>query len=43
MSDFLCVAQGVCKRDGNLRKQGEEETEEKGDVGLMLEVSLVLL
>lgn len=29
--------------DSNLRKEGEEETEEKVDVGLSLEVSLLLL
>lgn len=43
LSNFLCLAQEVCSRDGNLRKKGEEEAEEKGDVGLTLEVSLLLL
>lgn len=31
LSDFLFVTQGVCNRDGKMRKEGEEETEEKGD------------
>lgn len=30
LSDFLFVTQGVCNRDGKMRKEGEE-TEEKGD------------